>query len=234
MMKPLHLMAALFALCAALPRTAHAAPIWVQDDFRQSSSVDASDFLPVNDFTVAAPAVLGRFTAWLSDASASGDGIANGVFTSFSGVLSWYVFGDAAGSPGVLLGSGAASNLVVTDTGVDRTDGTNEDIFRLSGDVTPGFVLGPGTYWFGIREGLVGSAADGTDILWLSHNGVTGQFAKLFLDGAGISGLNSAPNGDNAFTLGTLEAVPEPSTLVSLGIGLAALARRLRRQASAA
>ena len=227
MMKPRHLTATLLiTLSAAVAGTANAGPIWVQDNFQQFSSAGASVQLPANDFTLAAPAEIDRFTVWLSDYSFNGDGIANGVLTSFSGVLSWYFFDDAGGEPGVLVGSGAASSLMITDTGVDRTDGPpNEDIFRVSGDIAPGFALAPGTYWFGIREGLMGSAADGTDILWLSHNGVTGEYAKLFLNGAGISMLNSAPNSDNAFTL---EAVPEPAALVSLGIGLAALGGRLR------
>jgi hypothetical protein len=232
MMKPLHLtVAALLTLSTTQVTTADAGPIWVQDDFQQFSSAGASVFLPVNDFTLAGPAVIDRFTVWLSDSSLTGDGIADGVFTSFSGVLSWYFFDDDGGEPGTLLGSGAAANLAVTDTGVDRTDGPpNEDIFRVSGDIASGFALGSGTYWFGIREGLIGEAADGTDILWLSHNGVTGEYAKLFLNGAAIGGLSSAPNSDNAYTL---EAVPEPTTLVSLGIGLAALGRRLRGRSAA-
>src|SRR5262245_47278934 len=159
-MRTLHVTAAaLIALFTVLAPTADAEPIWVQDDFKQFGSAGASVFLPTNDFSLAAPAVIDGFTVWLSDSVLSGDGIADGVFTGLSGVLSWYFFDDNGGEPGALLGNGSATNLMVTDTGIDRTDGPpNEDIFRVSGDIAPGFALGPGTYWFGIREGLIGEA----------------------------------------------------------------------------
>ena len=180
---------------------------------------------------LAAPAEVADFTVWLSDPSAAlgGDGLANGTFTNFSGVLSWYFFEDDAGLPGDMIASGTTAT-VVGDTGVDRTD-NDEDIFRVSGGIDAPLALAAGTYWFGMREGMPGQLEDGTTILWLSHDGVSGAFTKLFLDGETPGDLNEAPSLDNAFVL---RSVPEPTTLVLLSMGCAALSLRRRTRMATA
>lgn len=100
-----------------------------------------------------------------------------------------------------------------------------EDIFRVTGNIGPAQALAAGTWWFGFREGAPGADADGSNMVWLSHDGVSGAFTKLFLDGQNIAMLNQAPNSDNAFVL---NGVPEPATAAFLSLGIGALA--LRRQ----
>lgn len=206
--------------------------VWEQSDFGTSSSVGASIFLPVADFNLAAPATINAFSVWLSDSSAvsGGDEIANGVFTSFSGTLSWYFFDDAGGLPGAMISSGAATSIDVVDTGIDRTASFIDDIFRVTGAIGPPVSFNAGTYWFGFREGSPGQAADGTDILWLVHNGVQGEFTKLFLDGQTPGQLSEAPNADNAFIL---YAVPEPAGMMwVLAAGAALMYRTWKRNES--
>lgn len=196
-----------------------AATLWDQSDFQTVTSAGTSVFLPVNDFQLVQAVQITAFSVWLSDAAdlQGGDELANGIFTSFSGGLSWYFFVDNAGLPGLLIDSGFDAAPTVADTGVNRTGTFVDDIFRVDGAVAPGLFLTPGTYWFGVREGMPGSAADGTDILWLAANGVIGEFAKLFLDGQNIANLNEAPGGDLAFVL--QGNVPEPSSGILFLIG---------------
>jgi hypothetical protein len=208
------------AICSAvwLPcQAAQAATLWEQSDFRLASSAGATSFLPVNDFVLPAPASVASFTVWLSDASPilGGDGNADGTFFTFSGVLSWYIFLNAGGLPGALVDSGTDLAPSVVDTGIDRTD-NSEDIFRVSGVLDTPVALAAGTYWFGIREGPPGQVADETSIVWLSHD-LSGAPTKLFLDGATPGDLNEAPTIDNAMVL---RDVPEPASLVLLLLGL--------------
>jgi len=221
------------AIGVAAARPATAATIWDQSEFQTILSSNASQFLPVNDFQLAQAATITGFSVWLSDgpASVGGDELANGVFTSFAGGLSWYFFEDDGGLPGGLLDSGFDPAPVVTDTGVDRTGSFVDDIFRVDGTVAPGVLLAGGTYWFGVREGLAGAAHDDSQILWLTSTGVNGEFAKLFLDGANLADLNEAPEADSAFLLEGAAQVPEPSTLALILAG--AFVRELRRRARA-
>lgn len=211
-----------------------AAVLWDQSDFGTTAAGNASAFLPTSDFQLPQPATISTFTVWLADSllvPLGGDGLANGVFTSFSGTLSWYVFTDNAGLPGALIGSGSDPAPTVVDTGVDRTLPVSddvEDIFQVDGLVTPGLLLPAGSYWFGVREGVPGAAADDSEIVWMGANSVVGEFAKLFLDGANIADLNEAPSVDNAFVLRGEVAVPEPSGAVLvlvMVIGCAVLGR---------
>ena len=117
--------------------------LWDQSNFRTDSSGGASQFLPVNDFQLSQSATITGFSVWLSDASGlfGGDEVADGVFRSFSGGLSWYFFQDAAGLPGLLIDSGFDPAVSVTDTGVNRTSTSMDDIFRVDGVVSPGLQL---------------------------------------------------------------------------------------------
>lgn len=223
------LLAGLTAL--ALAGAAAAAPVVAQTSLGAGSGAGASVFLPVDDFELAQATTLDGFTVWLSDTipALGGDGQANGVFSAFSGVLSWYVFADAALLPGNLLASGVAGAISVVDSGVDRI---GEDVFLVSGLFGAGLELDPGHYWFGVREGAPGAAADATGIRWLTATTLTDAPSKIFLDGANIGNLNEAPSLDLTYALdGHVGTVPEPSTgalLAACGLALAATTRRRR------
>lgn len=227
MFRPLHSLGAAGLLALSLASQAPAAPVVSQNSLGAGEGVGASIFLPVDDFNVTQTTTLDYFRVFLADSSPllGGDGLANGVFSSFSGVLSWYIFADAALLPGALVASGTAVGVTVNDSGVDRI---GEDVFYVSAFFGAGLgagpVLDPGHYWFGVREGVPGAAFDATGIRWLGATTLTDAPAKIFLDGAGISNLNEAPSQDLTYNIvGTVHDVPEPATGGLLAAGLLAL-----------
>ena len=219
-------------LAASTHAIAVPAVLWDQSDFSQFSGVTATGTLPMGDFIVGQSVQITDFTVWMRDSTlmAGGDNLANGLFNSFSGRLSWYVWRDAAGAPGALLASGNTVPLVV-DTGVDSTSAFNspaEDIFRVSGVLAQPLELAEaGHYWFGIREGDVGEAIDGTYTHLQYAGAVQGYGSNYYFgNGIGLSNLVVSPFGlDRAFVLsGVSQAVPEPAplTLVMAGFAVSA------------
>lgn len=73
---------------------------------------------------------------------------------SFSGNLSWYIFGDNAGAPGTMLYSGTTGAVTRTDLGqvASGVPGFNYEEFENSFDL-PNLNLAPGTYWLGLHNG---------------------------------------------------------------------------------
>lgn len=203
--------AAVFALASCLPYfsvEAAAATVWDQSDVSSSvTSVNASSFLPVNDFALAEPTALTGFSVWLSNASPVRTEIGGGLvadvgFGSFSGTLSYYVFEDNGNVPGNLLAAGSAQDVTVTETGIviDANDAAL-DVFRVDGQFSAPIALAADDFWFGIRKGMVGAPSDGSDILWRRASASVGAFAALYVDGQNIDELNFAPSIDNAFVL---------------------------------
>ncbi len=217
--------ALLFCTLSILSSPSQAVILWSQPDFGTVTSGGASQFLPVNDFQLVEPSTITRFSVWMSDASDAfgGDGLANGIFTSFSGTLSWYLFADAGGSPGLLIDFGFNAAPTVVDTGVDRTGSFVDDIFRVDGLLSQPVNLNAGTYWFGVREGQRGAAADSSDILWLAGANIVGSGPWIFGDGANIANLIGPFNSDLAFVLEGLQ-IPEPSSLALVLLGALAFA----------
>lgn len=227
--------------------TAHASVVVDRSDFDAlASGVTATQILPMVDVVLGAGTTLTGFSAWLADAhpALGGDGQANGVFTSFSGRLSWYVFADALGLPGALVASGNSQPLI-TDTGVDKVHEFTDDIFRA--DVTFGapLLLGAGgRYWFGLREGDVGdpAAADTSYIDWVATQSYDGHASYFW--GNGVAHTNRFGPIDSDFALQLLgdagHSVPEPAPAALLAVAAAAALwaarqrRRWRRGAASA
>ncbi len=155
----------------------------------------------------------------------NGDGVADGVFRSFSGTLSWYFFADAGGAPGALIAAGNALAPAIVDTGVNTVLG-QEDVFELTVTLAAGIDMPAGRGWFGVREGAVGSAYDGTAIEWVGALAAQGAGRYTFFDGAGLGNLAGPDPIDPAFQI-IGHPVPEPGSLALLrAAGLAALWQR--------
>ena len=231
-LRPLTLLCA--GMLAASPH-AIAAPtvLWDQSDFIQSGGVTATEILPLSDFIIGQPAQITDFTVWMRDSNAllGGDNLANGLFSTFSGRLSWYVWRDAAGAPGALLASGNTTPDVV-DTGTDSTPTLNspaEDIFRVSAPLADALVLPEaGRYWFGIREGDVGEQPDASYTHWQGAGTAQGLGSYFFGGGIAMVNLFGPHDSERAFVLNG-RTVPEPAPITLLMGGLAALAWQRRR-----
>jgi hypothetical protein len=190
--------------------------LWDQSNHGIGIGPAASTTVPLNDFVLDEPAAISGFRVWMRDNSANatnpGDGLANGVFTSFSGVLSWYLFADDNDSPGALLQSGDALAPQVVDTGQDAWAPFLDDIFEVTVTFDAPVNLAAGRTWLGIREGLRGSAMDGSEVLWMSTPGQVGAARWFFLDGQNLADLQGPAQLDAAFQILGTQQVPEPGS----------------------
>lgn len=186
----------------------------------QADGCDISGFVCADDFTIGESYTL---TSIQFFSSANFDPYPS----QFSGMAGWSIFADASGTPGTLLVSGTDDNPGLSDTGVQIL-GTEEWQVSVA---LPSVVLGTGTYWLGLRNGAWGSPDDGNTIYWDttgSQTGSVGMFTADLTGGSGWTpnGLVSGNGSDLAFTLfgnaggTTTSPVPEPSSLLPLGIGL--------------
>jgi hypothetical protein len=103
---------------------------------------------------------------------------------SFSGTLSWAVYGDSFGLPGTnALFSGKTSSATVVDTGVQNFFGDRYDLtFNLAAPIA----LAANTkYWLEIHEGPTLTTNDGTEILWVS--GIAKTFVEETVNGSAWS-----------------------------------------------
>lgn len=221
---------AIAALAVAASMQAGAAPalLYDQGDFGIGTGPEAAQLLSVSDFVLAAPAGISSFKVWMKDGNVAfggGDGIADGVFRSFSGTLSWYFFANAADAPGALIASGNAVAPTIVDTGINTVIDV-DDVFELTVNLPVEIVFGAGRGWFGVREGPVGGAYDGTAITWMASQSAQGAGRYTFFDGANLGDLQGPFEIDGAFQL-IGQLVPEPAPLALMAVAwLAAIKRR--------
>lgn len=202
------------AFACNMPAAAATAVLYDQADFGFGTGPEAAQLLSVSDFVLAGPADISSFKVWMKDGNAAfggGDGVADGVFRSFSGTLSWYFFADAGDAPGALVAAGNAVAPAIADTGVDTVLDV-DDVFEITVDLPATMALGGGRGWFGVREGEVGSAYDGTSITWMGSQSAQGAGRYTFFDGAALADLGGPYAIDGAFQL-IGQTVPEPGPL---------------------
>lgn len=212
---------------AAAASSASAVPavLWDQSNVGMGFGPSASTMAPMGDFVLAAPAAVSGFVVWMRDNAASsfahpGDGLANGIFTSFSGVLSWYLFADDNSAPGALLHSGDALAPQVVDTGQFAIVPELENIFAVTVSFAAPLNLAAGRSWLGIREGVRGSAMDGTEVLWMGSPGAAGAARWFFMDGQNLADLQGPAELETAFQiLGTYQ-LPEAGSAALAAMGL--------------
>ena len=114
----------------------------------------------------------------------------------------------------------------MTDSGVPFAAGGNS--YLLAFDFNSPFAASGGTtYWFGIHLSGDYEAYDG--IFWTTTDPTSGNGMES-INGTQDNWSPNTPNGqEHAFYL-VGETIPEPSTLASLGLGLAGLAALARRR----
>ncbi len=224
--------AAIAALAVACSLQAAAASTLLHDqaDFGFGTGPEAAQLLSVSDFVLAAPAGISGFKVWMKDGNAAfggGDGVADGVFRSFSGTLSWYFFADAGDAPGALVAAGNAVAPAIVDTGVNTLLDV-DDVFEITVNLSVEIALGAGRGWFGVREGPAGSAYDGTSITWMGSQSAQGAGRYTFFDGVNLGDLSGPHAIDGAFQL-VGQTVPEPAPLALMAAAWL-VARALRRR----
>jgi hypothetical protein len=133
-------------------------------------------------------------------------------------------FGNAA--YGTSLGSGTATLTPV----FDELNGTGFDVYTASFSGLDVLLTG-GTYFFTLQNAVVtnGDQAfwdenDGSSTGYTNTNGSIGAYDCTNSFGCGLSG------GETFTLLGSTSPIPEPSTILLLGSGLAGLAGLLKRK----
>jgi hypothetical protein len=145
---------------------------------------------------------------------------------NLNGAITFALFSDSGGAPGIFLASGGGQNVQTTDSGLPACCGLG-NAFLATFDLPFDFVAAPGvTYWLAL------TGAGGAQFFWLSsaHIPANARF------GPGPPINPGIPPTDLAFFLTSdVAAVPIPPAMALFATGLAGLgwlARRRKKQAA--
>lgn len=204
------------AMLWGIAGAASAAMIYDNGGPSTQTGLPIKPFTTADDFTLAATAAIQSVGFYLQTST----GIAG-----WSQNVNYAFMSDAGGIPGVVLASGAAQNVVTTDSGLPWCCGV-EHAYLVNFDLQNSFTANGGTtYWLQ----LSGATGTSPGIYWVTTAGGVGTNAAYF---------GGARGGDYqvAFNLsGTALSTqaPEPAGVALAGLGLVALAlarRNLARQ----
>lgn len=205
---------ALFSLLLTVS-TAHAAPIFTQNAFNTAFPSDREfDTLFADDFSIAANDTA-RSVSWIGVYSPDNTAPAVDDFE-----IRFYA--DAAGAPGALLQTFAVGNAVArTAVGTLATFTT----YSYTADLGAGFGINAGTaYWLVIANDTTG---DNDNWFWAAQTSAGNAHFSL---NDGATWAPTLVDGAMVFTLDNANAaVPEPASLLLVGIGVAAALRRKRQ-----
>jgi len=199
----------MLAVVAASFATAASAQVYVNGTPDLSNGNEMTQWLQAENFTLGASDTIGAVRFWSID-----DPLA-----VFDGNVDWWIFNDAAGTPGSIVASGTQTTVSRVATG--RNFGGFLDEYVWDFAITPTAVTGGTMYWLGMH---VNSDYTRDEIYWEAG---AGGAAPTGMESDGGTMTNWSGNGtEHAFEL---YAVPEPSSLIALG-GLAVLALAARRR----
>jgi hypothetical protein len=146
--------------------------------------------------------------------------------TGWSQMVNYTFLSDASGVPGSVLATGAAQNLVETDSGLAWCC-NSEHAYLAKFDLQSGFTASAGTtYWLQ----LSGATGSSPNVYWVTTAGGAGT-SSAFWEGGQSGGFQMAFN--LCDTPVSSAQTPEPSTLFTALIALALLARRTNRAVDA-
>lgn len=207
--------------------------VWDQSAFGLAPGFNVSTQLSLNDFQLDAATAVGGLRVWLTEGRVEfgGNGVADGHFESFSGLLAWSLWTDVAGAPGAIEASGDNGPVGIVDTGLNTVVLLGEDIFEVTVWFDAPVLLAAGRHWLGLREGPAGMPDDGSELLWSPVQPPTlgtGQF--WFDDGQHRTGLNGPSQGEAAFQLLGATDLPTPGSLALSTVGLLAYGWTRRRR----
>lgn len=141
------------------------------------------------------------------------------------------IFQDSgSGLPGTLVATYDAGDVGRTDTGVNYWNGS--DIYEYSYDINPLTLTAGTTYWLSIYNDTTVDTNDN----W-SWNGASGPAGGAGAYSAGVNSttyyLDNTPGfHGSAFTLTNDGVVPEPASILLMGLGLGGVAWRARKKRS--
>jgi PEP-CTERM motif len=164
-------------------------------------------FATADDFTLSSSATIESIGFYVqTDTSIAG----------WSQMVNYSFLSNAGGVPGSVLATGAAQNVVETDSGLAWCCNL-EHAFLATFDLQSGFTASAGTtYWLQL-SGATGST---TNVYWVTSGGGTGT-NSAFSEGV------QAPGFQMAFNLSGIPVstqTPEPATLALAGLGFVTLA----------
>ena len=184
-----------------------------------------NDLRVAEDFTLATGATLDTIRFWTFSQSTDPTNSATATIDN----VSWIIYANASGAPGAVLQSGSVANLL----------GFPDGSFQGQRNITVNFALAAGTYYLELHTASAASVAGPTSFFWSNTGTNQGQ---RYLTSSDLNTIPATQIADFdkdqthlAFQLlGTADsgggsAVPEPSTYLLSGLGLAALAWYKRR-----
>ncbi len=197
----------IFAVSSLLIRQCLANVIWDNGGYVTTGAYNMSQYLQADDFELEDVVSITTIRFWAVWAPYP---------SVFSGTIGWAFYNDYRGKPSSIITSGFDNSPTITDTG-DSIQGY--PISQLDLDVGS-VVLGEGSYWIGLHEGLYGSPFDGTSIYWVLSS-IQQGYGKLSDNDLLNPNWNIDSNDDLSFQL-----IPEPSTLLLLGLGAVMLRKK--------
>jgi hypothetical protein len=194
--------------------TANAAIVYNNGGPTTQTGLPIGPFSTADDFTLASGAAIQSVSFYLQ---------ADAGFAGWSQSVNYAFLSDAGGVPGAVLASGAAQNVIATDSGLPWCC-SSEHAYLVNFDLQNGFTANAGTtYWLQL-SGAVGTRGA---IYWVTTSGGIGT-NPAFFEGSNASGFQVAFNLSGT-TLGT--QAPEPTGMALAGMGFVALAlRRLMKR----